>query len=113
MNINELLTSGANVAVTVTPTDLKEFALCLIEETLAAKNQDSEPETYMTPDEVANTIGVSKNTLWRWERTGYLVPVKIGRKSLYKRSKVDSLLSDQPQQNKPVTGRVTGLNGGE
>ena len=110
MNINELLTSGANVAITITPTDLKEFALFLVDE-LSSKNQDSEPETYMTPDEVADKLSVSKNTLWRWERTGYLVPVKVGRKSLYKRSEIDSLLCGQPKQNKPVTGRVTGKFG--
>lgn len=97
MNINELLTSGANVAITIAPAELKEFALFLIDE-LSSKNRDSEPEIYMTPNEVADKLSVSKNTLWRWERMGYLVPVKVGRKSLYKRSEIDSLLC-QPKQN--------------
>lgn len=111
MNINELLSSGANVAITITPTDLKEFAMYLIDETLAAKNQVAEPETYLTPDKVSSELGVSTNTLWRWQRTGYLVPVKVGRKSLYKRSEVDALLCNQPKQKTPVTGSVTGKNG--
>ena len=112
MNIQELLSAGANVAITITPTDLKEFALLLIDETLSARNQETEPETYLTPDDVAGELGVSKNTLWRWDKMGYLSPVKVGRKSLYKRSEVDALLCHQPTQNKPVTGRVTGKFGG-
>lgn len=111
MNINDLLVSGANVAITITPTDLKEFALMLIDETLAAKNQKPAPETYLTPDDVASALGVSKNTLWRWDKMGYLKPVKVGRKPLYKRSEVDGLLAGQPTQNKPVTGHVTGKYG--
>ncbi len=104
MNINELLSCGANVAITVTPTDLKEFALCLIDEALSARNQEPQSETYLTPDEVMKELSVSPVTLWRWGRIGYLVPVKLGRKSRYKRSDVDSLLSNQRTQNKPVTG---------
>lgn len=105
MNINELLSCGANVAITVTPTDLKEFALCLIDGILSAKNQEPQSETYLTPDEVAEELGVSPTTLWRWEKMGYLMPVKVGRKSRYKRSDVDSLLCNQRTQNKPVTGK--------
>ena len=111
MNLKDLLSVGANVAITITPTDLKEFALYLIDEYQAARNQETKPETYLTPDDVASELGVSTNTLWRWQRIGYLMPVKVGRKSLYKRSEVDSLLSNQPTQKTPVTGRVTGKNG--
>ena len=74
MNIQALLESGANVAVTVTPLDFRT-------------------ENYLTPDEVATMIGVSKNTLWRWEKDGYLTPFKIGRKVRYKQSDVTSLIS--------------------
>ena len=68
MNIQALLESGANVAVTVTPLDLKEFALFLISQVKANESENSRTENYLTPDEVATMIGVSKNTLWRWEK---------------------------------------------
>ena len=93
MNIQALLESGANVAVTVTPLDLKEFALFLISQAQAIGNENSQTENYLTPDEVATMIGVSKNTLWRWEKDGYLTPFKIGRKVRYKQSDVTSLIS--------------------
>lgn len=111
MNINELLSSGANVAITITPTDLKEFAMYLIDETLSAKEQVPEPERYLTPDETAKMLEVSKNTLWRWDKESYLSPVKIGRKSRYKLSDVNTLLVGQPQRQKPATGLVTGKFG--
>lgn len=95
MNIKELLSSGANVTISVTPADLKEFALFLKDEWMMEMNQRAKRETYLTPDEVASELGVSKNTLWRWEKRGYLIPIKVGRKPFYKRSDVDSLLSNQ------------------
>lgn len=89
MNINELLGSGAQVAITVTPADLKEFAVTIINETMA--KQPEQKEEYLTPDQTASTLGVSKNTLWRWMKSGYLTPVKIGRKSVYKKSDITKL----------------------
>lgn len=89
MNINELLGSGTQVAITVTPADLKEFAVTIINEALAAKPEPK--EEYLTPDETADHLGVSKNTLWRWMKSGYLCPVKIGRKSVYKLSEIEKL----------------------
>ena len=92
MNIQALLESGANVAVTVTPLDLKEFALFLISQVKSNESENSRTDIYLTPDEVATMIGVSKNTLWRWEKDGYLTPFKIGRKIRYKQSDVTTLI---------------------
>lgn len=95
MNIQALLDSGANVAVTVTPLDLKEFALFLIGQAKATESENSQTEKYLTPDEVCTMIGVSKNTLWRWEKDNYLTPIKVGRKSRYKQSDIITLMNGQ------------------
>ena len=91
MNINSLLNSDANISVVVSVADLKEFALCVVTETMAAMEEKTE-ERYLTPDDVADMVGVSKNTLWRWEKEKYLIPIKVGRKSRYKLSDVKSIL---------------------
>lgn len=78
------------MAITVTPTDLKEFALEVANEVLTARLNVKE-ESYLTPDEAATLMGVSKNTLWRWEKMGYLTPFRVGRKPRYKRSELDAL----------------------
>lgn len=98
MNIQALLESGANVAVTVTPLDLKEFALFLIGQAQAIGNENSQTEKFLTPDDVSDLLGVSKNTLWRWEKDHYLTPVKIGRKSRYKQSDVFTLMNGKEEQ---------------
>lgn len=92
MNINSLLSADANISVVISVADLKEFALCVVTEAMAAKEAEKKEEKYLTPDDVADMVGVSKNTLWRWEKEKYLIPIKVGRKSRYKLSDVKSIL---------------------
>ncbi len=92
MNIDSLLNADANISVVVSVADLKEFALCVVTEAMAAKEAEKKEEKYLTPDDVADMVGVSKNTLWRWEKERYLIPIKVGRKSRYKLSDVKSIL---------------------
>lgn len=48
-------------------------------------------EHYLTTQEVSIRMHADRSTLWRWARTGYLVPVKIGKKNLYKESDIIKL----------------------
>ena len=68
MNINSLLNAEANISVAVSVADLKEFALCVVAEAMAAKEAEKKEEKYLKTDEVADMVGVSNNTLWRWEK---------------------------------------------
>lgn len=36
--------------------------------------------------------GVDPSTLWRWEKRGYLRPVRIGVKVFYRRSDIDAII---------------------
>ena len=92
MNINTLLQSGANVSITVTPTDLKEFALSLIQEAVEIGKKQRKPERYLTQKEAAEKLNVSENTLWRWRKIGYLIPSKVGKAAHYKLSDIENLL---------------------
>lgn len=91
MNIETLLKSGANVSITVTPTDLKEFALSLIQEAAKIGSEQKNPERYLTQKEAAEKLNVSENTLWRWKRSKYLTPVKIGNSVYYRLSDIENL----------------------
>lgn len=92
MNIASLIESEANVQIVVTLSDLKEFALTIVSEAMAAKEAEKKEEKYLTPDVVADMVGVSRNTLWRWEKEKYLIPIKFGRKSFYKQSDINKIL---------------------
>lgn len=79
INIAELLAANAAVQLVVTAADLKEFALALAKElNPQQKPQDEQCDRLLTAAEVAATLGVSKITLHRWEKDGYLKPVRIG-----------------------------------
>lgn len=92
MNIATLINSDANILVTVSVADLKEFAVSVVNETIAAQKEAHVEESYLSPDDVSQMIGVSKNTLWRWEKESYLRPIKVGRKSRYRLSDVKMVL---------------------
>ena len=49
----------------------------------------------MTRKEAAEALKVSLPTLWRWDNIGYLKPVKIGAKSLYRAIDIDRILNDR------------------
>lgn len=42
--------------------------------------------------------GPDPSTLWRWEKTGYLVPVKIGVKVFYRQSDLDAIIKAKEQK---------------
>lgn len=46
-------------------------------------------------DEAQEVLHTSDVTLWRWEKKGYLIPVRIGGKIFYKTEDIDAL-----QENK-------------
>lgn len=93
MNIINLLDAGMNVNITITPADLKEFALLIIAQVKEEQQQEQQSEEYMMPDEVAKLFGITRNSLWRWDRLNYLKPVRCGRRLHYKRSEVLALLN--------------------
>ena len=89
MNISELSNLSASVSVCVTLADLREFVSEMIAEA-AAKPAEAE-EKYLTTDEVCESLHVSSNTLWRWNRNNYLNSVKVGRTPMYKLSDIENL----------------------
>lgn len=45
-----------------------------------------------TREEVLKTLNVSPSTLWRWAKSGYLVPINVGGQSRYKSTDIDEIL---------------------
>lgn len=92
MNISELLDSGAAVNLTVSAADLKEFAMNIVDEVKRMDAAKPKEDRRLSLREAAELLRVSENTLWRWEKKGYLVPAsRIGRKSVYLQSQIDKL----------------------
>lgn len=96
MSLQEIIQSGANVSITIATSDLLQFANHLIrsakeelESSILAKKQ----ETYVKPKDASKILQVDLSTLWRWNKMGYLIPIEVGGKRLYKQSDIDAILN--------------------
>lgn len=88
--LKTLIDSGFNLQLVVNAEDLKKFFYWWEEQkkiTVPAK-----PEKYLTAQETAEKLGVDVSTLWRWDKSGYLKKIKVGRKIQYRESDVLKLM---------------------
>jgi hypothetical protein len=95
MDLQNLLENG-NVTVAVSLSDLKDFAVTLIDNSkreLELAVISDKAETYPSPKQVSEILNVDLSTLWRWSKRGYLVPVEHGGKRRYKMSEVKRILN--------------------
>ncbi len=86
--------SQSNVQLVVSAADLKEAILEWTQE-MQSKINESMPDEILDVSEVREKLGVSPQTLWRWQKSGYLVPFKIGRERYYKKSDIDKILNGE------------------
>ena len=52
-------------------------------------------EEYLTRDEMVEMFKITKSVLDKWNRTNFLVPVKVGGKTLYRKSDVVKVVSEK------------------
>lgn len=91
MNIQNLINSGTNIAVTISLLDLREWALELMNESKQEK-EEAVSDNYLSVGEVIDMLRVNASTLWRWDKTGYLKKIKVGGKVRYRESDVIKLM---------------------
>jgi len=90
--IQELLMSGdASVQLSVSGKDLREFGESLVRKTIEQMTAKKD-ETMLKIVEVSSKLGVDRSTLYRWEKTGYLKPVRIGGIPRYRLSDVEAVM---------------------
>ena len=95
MEIKDILTSGANVSITVSAEDLRVFfaevAQQVINQEKAAQAAKNDVEM-LNQAQVCSYLGVSKATVWRWEKIGYLRPsTRMGSRPMYLKSEIEKL----------------------
>ena len=96
MNIQEIIKTGANFTVSIGINDLKEWHREVIADTKRELEQaviSDKMETYPTPNQVSEMLGVDLTTLWRWAKKSYLVPIEVGGKRRYRMSDVKAILN--------------------
>ena len=85
---NELLETSSPILM-VSAADLKEALRSIFEEFIVAG--DEKDDELLTVRQASALLGVDRSTLWRWEKDGYLRPIRIGRKVRYQLSAVNAL----------------------
>ncbi len=85
--------SHGEMLLVVSQADLRELFLEWAAEW--QQQQQQQPETYLSADEACAVLNVSKPTMWRWQKKGYLTPVKVGRRTLYRQSDITQLMSKE------------------
>ena len=95
MAISEILSSGANVSITISADDLRTFfaevAQQVINQEKAAQAAKNDVEM-LNQAQVCSYLGVSKATVWRWEKIGYLRPAtRMGARPMYLKSEIEKL----------------------
>ena len=95
MGMKDILSSGANVSITVTADDLRVFLAEVAQEVMnkekAAQAAKNDVEM-LNQAQVCSYLGVSKATVWRWEKIGYLRPsTRVGSRPMYLKSEIETL----------------------
>lgn len=86
---------GVGTFIVMKQEDVERFGISIAERVIkmmeSSRKEEAKDET-ITSSELMKRYHVSNVTLWRWKKSGILVPVKIGSKNLYKMSDVKKLL---------------------
>ena len=95
MEIKDIITSGANVNITISANDLRTFLAEVAQEVMnkekAAQAAKNDVEM-LNQAQVCSYLGVSKATVWRWEKIGYLRPsTRMGSRPMYLKSEIEKL----------------------
>ena len=76
--------------------DLKELLSEIVDKRIEfiidVWNETYRDEALISADKTAEMLDVSRPTLWRWEKQGYLVAVRVGGKVRYRLSDVKKLI---------------------
>ena len=84
-----------DITISVKLADLLEANAQLIANTKKELEQsltEASTETYQTREEAMRLLSVGETTLWRWQKSGYLVPISVGGKKRYRTSDVKRIL---------------------
>ena len=94
-NVVELAKQCPDVTISLKVGELIEVVDYCVNKTrkdLEQQITDASAETYPSVDQVAKMLNVTKPSLWRWAKRGYLVPIEVGGKRRYKMSDVKRVL---------------------
>ena len=82
-NVEETLQTKQLVQYILNKDDLTTVLTALVQD-IIQKYEVAKTEPKVTIKQASKRLGVDPSTLWRWEREGYWMPSRIGRKVFYR-----------------------------
>ncbi|MDP9961866.1 helix-turn-helix domain-containing protein [Chryseobacterium lathyri] len=80
-----------------TPSDLiqeiKKEIIPELKEQLKEEFQPKEPTSYLTRNEVCETLHIDLSTLHRWRKEGILIAYGLGNRIYFKRNEIDEFIN--------------------
>ena len=90
----EIAEAYPDITINVKLADLLESFRMIADEICAThviEVPQKDEDLLITREEAMMQMGVSETTLWRWDKVGYLKPVRFGTKVRYHQSDIDEL----------------------
>jgi len=97
MNLYDILNDASNLNVTISGGQLREcidYCVAKTRQDIERQVADSSAETHFSRNRTADVLGVNLSTLHRWSKSGYLTPITVGGRRLYRKSDIDKILSE-------------------
>lgn len=95
IDLIRLAQEAPGTIISVQVKDLVSANERLVERTIADLERmiaERRETIYMTKEQVLAKLNVAPSTLWRWQKRGYLVPVKVGGENRYRSTDIDKIL---------------------
>lgn len=105
MDLISLAKQFPEMSVTVRLSDLLEANEALMRKLKKEAEREREQlregygDTLVPREDVLRMLHVHPTTLWRWEKAGYLSPVRIGVKVMYRQGELDRLIGSKTVAN--------------
>lgn len=98
IDLIRLAQEAPGTIISVQVKDLVSANERLVERTIADLERviaERRETVYMTKDQVLSKLNVAPATLWRWQKRGYLVPIKVGGENRYRSTDIDKILEGE------------------
>lgn len=86
----DFINHAQSVNVNLSVEDLQSLIQRTVEETISALCESGNKTiVWLSSDQVCKQLGISRATLWRWNKEGYLSGTKFGNRVRYRESDVE------------------------
>lgn len=95
IDIVSLAKEAPGTIIAVRADDLMEANTRLIDRVRADLEKEiveKRTAAFLTREMVLAKLNVAPSTLWRWQKSGYLVPINVGGQRRYKSTDIDDIL---------------------